>query len=504
MQSQGDIKRSRCVKAEFDNDFAATPIGGAVLVEKAMRALGVRRMIGEQLPERAPGVRFSTVEGVYALMAALVVGGRGLEAVECLRQDALACEVFGLAQGAPSSATVYRLMCDLSGLAERCESDWYKPAGRGLEALDMWGEARQRPKTRRMVPDAPEAADAENLAALGAFVAASARRCVKALPKNLLRLGEWYVAFGDATDLEVEGRCFDAAQTGREGAKILRWQTLMLGPLVVAERLMEGNRDEGRAMPELLERARPFVREIAGRARVLALLDAAYFEKQVIDPIAEAGWDFIVCANQQRGALTRLALEQPEWIWTAAGGDARRGWSESQVGCLNHLVEGWSEPTTIVMRRWREEGELDGVWHYSFLATRIDEKRLPAPLLKRAGGYASAIWMLYSTKQARENHYKTSLRDMGLHHPPSGRLGLDQAFYAIASAAANLAMTLRYGAVERAERGIELWRLRQRYFQIAGRLVRSGRTLLVRLSGVATDALRQTRWRTAFAAAGRL
>ncbi len=84
--------------------------------------------------------------------------------------------------------------------------------------------------------------------------------------------------FGDGTDLEVEGNCFDAARLGRKGQKIMRWLTLMVGPLLVAQELMEGNRDEGRSMPALLEGAGKTVREMVGRkGKVLGLFDAAYF-----------------------------------------------------------------------------------------------------------------------------------------------------------------------------------------------------------------------------------
>ncbi len=74
----------------------------------------------------------------------------------------------------------------------------------------------------------------------------------------------------------------------------------------------------------------------------------------------------------------------------------------------------------------------------------------------------------------------------------------------LASVAANLAAALRYGAVDKSERGIALWRLRERYLRIAAYLVRTGHTLVVRLSGLAVATERQTLWRTAFAAAGRL
>ena len=65
-------------------------------------------------------------------------------------------------------------------------------------------------------------------------------------------------------------------------------------------------------------------------------------------------------------------------------------------------------------------------------------------------------------------------------------------------------MVLRYRVLPGDERGMRLWRLRERYFQISGYLVRSGQTLTVRLSGVCVGALRQTLWRRSFATAGRL
>jgi hypothetical protein len=504
MKTQGDTKRPRSVKAEFDTDFAATPLAGTVLAEKTLRSLNVRRLIGEHLPARGELAGYSTVEGVYALMAALLLGGRGISAAECLREDGMAREIFGLEQGAPSAPTMYRILCDLAGLAERKQSEVYESGGPRLPALDMLGNERVVPATRRIVPDEPEAAAAPMQAHLREFLAAAARRCFKSLPAALSRLHGWWAMFGDGTDLEVEGNCFDAARVGRNGEKILRWMTLMLGPILVAEQLLPGNRDEGTAMPELLESAGESIREMVGTcAKILALLDAAFFEKQVIERLEKLKADFIICANQQRAVLERLAGEQPAFIWKETGPDSARAWAESQVGSFVHTPEGWSGPVTIVARRWRKEDELPGSpWHYAFVGTRIASGDIPAALRKH--GYCSAIWMLYGTKQGRENHYKTPLRDEGLHHPPSCRLGVNQAFYAVAAAASNIAMVLRYRVVEKSDRGIELWRLRERYFRIAGYLVRTGRTLTVRLSGVCVDALRQTVWRASFAEAGRL
>jgi hypothetical protein len=492
MKTQGDTKRPRSVKAEFDPNFAATALGGSVLAEKAMRSLGVRRTVAEHLPARSDAAQFSTVEGVYALMGAMLVGSRGIGATESLREDAMASEIFGLEKGAPSDSTNYRILCDIAGLPEREASDHYEPAGRRLPALDLLGQERRVPMTRRIVPEEPERAKPEFLTRQSAFLASNARGIYKVMPLKHVRLYHWRVVFGDGTDLEVEGICFDAARKGRDGRKALRWMTLSAGPVIVAQELVEGNHDEGRAMAELLDAGGPTIVEMTAKAPVLALLDGAFFEKQVIEPCEKLRWDFIVCANQQRNSLTRIAEEMPEALWSATGSDVARGWAES-----------WNARVTIVARRWREEGELPGIWHYAFLATRIEPADLPASLRKKHG-YCQAIWMLYGTKQGRENHYKTPLRDLGLHHPPSCRLGVNQSFYTIGAAASNIAMVLRYVVVEESERGIELWRLRERYMRIAGYLIRSAHTLTVRLSGVCVDALRQTLWQRAFAAAGRL
>jgi len=366
----------------------------------------------------------------------------------------------------------------------------------------MLGREKRQARKRRVVPAQPEAAEAEALERLAGFTGSVAKRCYGALKRNEIRLAHWHVSFGDATDVQVEGRCFDAARVGRDGQKALRWQTVTLGPVLVGQRLHEGNRDEGRSMPALLDDSQRVIAQcLRPKDRVLALYDAAYFEKLVVEKFEAFDWDFIVCANPQRAVLERMAAEQPEHIWTACGADARRGWIESQTGCFVHLPKDWKTPVTIVGRRWREEGDLPGVWHYSFLATRLEKGDLPGRLLKRHG-YAPTLWMLYGTKQGHENHYKTPLRDLGLHHPPSGRLGVNQAFYALAAAASNVAMVLRYRVVQGEERGIELWRLRQRYFQIAARVTRTARTVTVWLSGICVSALRQTLWRAAFAEAG--
>ena len=505
MARSGDTTRPRSVKAEFDPDFSATALGGAVLAERVMRRLGVRRLVERHLPARAEQAQYSSAEAAYALVAGLLLGGRGIAAAELLRQDPLAAEIFGLGAGVPEEATMYRALCDGAGLGQRLEAEAYENAGPRITRLDVLGRDKADPRLRRLVPVEPEAMDPLRREAMRDLERSVARRCYEALERKQTLLAGFHLLFGDATDLEVEGRCFDAARMGREGERILRWATVMLGPVMISQELLAGNTDEGRALPAVLRAAAQSVDELAGRpGRVLALLDSAYLEQAVLAVLLSLRWKFILGANQWRDILTRHAEEQPEVIWVRTGPDAARDWADSHVAVFSHRAHGWPQALTIVARRWRPSGELPGAaWHYSFLATNLEKSDLPAGLLQRHH-YGPAIWALYSTKQGREEQYKTALSDLGLHHPASGRMGVDQVLYGLGAVAFNVAMVMRHRVLTDEDARMRLWRMRDHYFRLAGYLVRTGRRLLVRLAGASVHARRQVLWDGAWARAGTL
>lgn len=500
---KGDITRPQSVKAEFDQNFYASSYGGCVLLEQVLRRLGVYHILKTTLPARSDSCEFKTEDWGYALIASALLGKHGISATEQLRVDEICCRIFGLSKGAPSQSTVYRCLCDLAGLDERTAKETYTERISEQLRLDIGGNERQAPRTRRIVPDEPEWAKKENQEAFWKFTAAIAKRCAKALKRSIITLYGWNVIFGDGTDLEVKGNCFDAARIGRKGEKILRLMVLALGPVLVSHDILPGNVDEGLWLPQLIERGKKTVREITGsRSKILALLDAAFFEKPVIEALKKNDWNFITCANQQRNHLEKLANSQPVNVWKEAGADSARGWRRSQVCVFTHTPMGWEEPVTIVCRRWEDEDELEGIWHYSFLSTNIEPHQMPQQLLKH--GYGKAIWMLYSTKQGRENHLKTPLIDLGLHHPPSCRLGVNQAYYTMVLAASNIAMVLRYRVMTKDNRGMQLWRIREFFFRIAGYIRSHARTLTVYLAGGNILLWMQNVWDSAFAEAGRL
>jgi hypothetical protein len=502
MTPQGDTKRPRSVKLEIDPHFCATAQAGGVLVEQTLRSLGLRKILTRHLPARSARAEFCAHDFAYAAIAALLLGGDGINVLEPLRADSELRKIFGLDQAA-SDATSYRILCELAGLPQRERAEAYESAGPTLDRMDLFGALKSPSATRRLVPQTPEAARPHKLRAVRRAERAVARKCLRTLRARLIRMHGWTVVFGDGSDLQVDGRCFDAARMGRDGEKILRWMTLRVGPVLVDQQLMAGNADEGRSLPGMLRRARPLLTEAgAARGRLLALLDAAYCEWPVVKALPK-NCDWIVCANQYRGMLARRAAEQPEAVWRQSGPDAARGWEESGACLMTHQFSGWAAPVTLAVRRWRETGELPGVWHYSFLASNLEPAALPKALAHQHGA-AGVLWLLYGTKQGRENHFKTPLRCLGLHHPPSGRLGVDQVYYALASMAANVAMVMRYEVAPAGEKGMTLERMRRCLFGVAGYVVQSGRRLVVRLAGAALDGLQQAQLLEAWTNARRL
>jgi len=480
---KGNLNRPQAVKAKFDQNFTASPYGGGALIERILRSLNLQRIIKRHLPKRSKEADYQTVDCVYPLIASLLLGGRGISAGESLRHSKTTMSIFGLKKGVPSPSTIYRTLCEMAGLSERPWDETYKKRGAMQLRFNLEGKERRVPTMRRIVPEEPEWGTLKSRTMLEDFTASVARRCAGALERFIMRMHGWYVLFGDGTDLEVKGESFDAARLSRDGEKILRLMSLMLGPITVSHDILPGNVDEGVWLPKLVKRSKQTVREIVGKkGKVLSLLDAAFFENNVVKELEKNKWAYIICANQKRGVLQSLALEQPKEIWEDTGGDEKRKWRCSQVCVFTHTPQDWDRPVTIVCRRWQKEEELAGCWHYSFLGTRIEPEDLDRETLRRYG-YAPLIWLLYSTKQGRENHFKTPLIDLGLHHPPSCRLGVNQVFYALAMAASNVAMVLRYRVMPKQMRGMHLFRIREIFIRIAGYIRKGGRILTVYLAG---------------------
>jgi hypothetical protein len=501
MAKKGDNKRYRSVKAEFDTTQKITSNAGAIMIERVLRRLELSRVIRKYLPKRPETCEFSTFDVAYPFIAGLMVGGRGMVAAESLRHNKLDSKIFCLENSLPSEGTAHNAFADIAGLERRKFDEVYAPSGHAHPSLDLFGEIRQSPAHRRTVPEQPESAP--NREALNRFTSAVAGRCVKTLDHVQLKTHNFTVLFGDATQLEVEGRCFDAARIDHNGAKSLQWATLMLGPIIVSQSLGEGSMFEAARLEGLIDDGLEVVRDVEGRGEVLGLYDSAYYHERVLSRHEALGWKYIMCANLHRKRLENIVRPLDNALWQDLGPDERRGWVESGIYVFRHRPGGWAHGSNMIALRYREDGDVPGVYHYSFFATNLEPEDLPKSCVRQFG-YAQYVRMLYSTKQGHEVYYKTALEDFKLHNPPSGRLGINEVFYALAVAAVNVAMVIRYRVLKGDDRGMRFWRFRERYVRLAGRLKASASTLRVVLFGAGIEPAFQTLWLSAFADAARL
>jgi len=499
MAKIGDPRAARSIKADFDTAFSAFSHGGAVLIERVMRRMRIRGKLAEFLPSRNRSGGYAGSVSAYAAVAGMLCGGRGFQSAELLRACPDLAEVFGLLDSVPEEATQYRISCDLAGLQQRTKEEHYEKVEETTCQIDMYGNEKKQPETRRIVPGEPEEMSAGRKEAFVDLLASTALAAIGMQPNYISGVFGFLAIHGDATDLEVEGNCFDAGRVNHEGNKSLRWATVKLGPVTVAEEVLPGASDEGTRAPDLLKRAsEKVVSKIQTKRKALALFDAAYCENAVLQRLEELDWKYIICANQMRVPMTVAAGNLPAWQWKTDRTTKKAEWAESELAVFSYCADTWDKPETVIARRWREKGELKGVWHYSFLVTDLSPEDLPKRRVKKYG-FEQTIWMMYGTKQGHENYYKRTLSDLGLHNPPSGRLGATQVHYTLGSVAANIQAVISYRVVPKKDRGIRMRRFLREYVVLTGQLIRrSGGVLFVRLAGAGLAENHRARWLKAF------
>jgi hypothetical protein len=495
MARKRDTKRPRSVKAEIDDQFGATSHAGAILYEKLIRGLGLRKTLAKYLPERV-GV-YTSADVAEQMICGLLLGDKGFQATRSLRANEDLAKIFGYSQ-VVDDATVYRFACELAGLEQRNFDEVYVAASPGPVALDIFGREKSGAKHRRVVPEEPERMTKECFARMSQALREHAVRCGHRLPQADTRLMGFRVGHADGTDLEVRGSCFDGAARDHKGNQSLRMLTFSNGPLYLAVSLEPGASDEGGNIGPVLGEAKKGLDILYPHELILALMDAAYAERDVINRLQKWGWKYIVCANQYREALRNMCEQFPEGDYQELNPDPKRGWSRQQVCVFRHQPEGWTEVQRVMVRRWQKDDEL-GIWHYSFLYTNLAVEDLPKKKVAEHG-YAQLIWMLYSTKQGHEVTYKTLLTDLGMHHPVSGRMGATLSLIFLAAMAVNTHAVMSRRVVDESDRGIRLCRFVRDYVLIAGKVVmEAGNTLKVRLAGATMTELAKKLWLHAYA-----
>jgi hypothetical protein len=419
-------------------DPRATAKAGLALAQTLARRTRLAGDIERHLPARRDPTQGFTVPAVLTALAhGLLSGGRGFSATEPLRGDGPLLSLLGLNR-APSAETVEEVIKYLA------------KAEAPMEEL----------------------------------LCRQARRLIERSPRPALmadKHNDFVAVWGDGSLLEVQGRGFDAIKT-IGGARGQMAAGCFVGPYAAGLTVAGEGRGEQTVVRESIAAAvGQVLRPCKLLGQTLFLLDSLYGDGPTLDELESYKGAHYVVGAQKLTAAEKVMTNLPEVCWRDTGADKRRGWAASGVTTAWLQCEEWDKKRAMVCRRWRNEGEL--FWNYAAVLTDLTavEPRIAKRMRGGGAGFEETVWGLYGRKQAMENQWKELLNDLGLHHPPCAKAAVNAVFYAAAALAYNLAVGVRLIGLEGEDRRMRLWRLRRDVFDMAGRTMRHGRTVTVRL-----------------------
>lgn len=315
--------------------------------------------------------------------------------------------ILGFASGATSLADMERLgqdrvLVELVGLAK----------GADQSTLGEWLRA-QSPKSVEAV-----------MSINRDFVAEVFQQ---AKPGRVLEAGRPTVFFDD-TEIEVEGKQFEAARINYEGNRALSFQTIWVGPFV-GDAILDGAADPSRHVGELLAANRRLWEEKQAHFYADSASSAAKY-LQAIDENGFGSWS--VSYNKWVEKLEKLAAGLPETQWSMdpvneAGLQAGYAWVKHMPG------EAQRSYTFAVVRR-KAAGEM--FWRYGFVVSADVRPEGQNPSAK-------SVMKRHQLKGASEQGFSHLLSDLDLHHPPCEKWVANQMFYALGVLAYNLMIAFR-------------------------------------------------------------
>ncbi len=373
-------KRKSKLHLQLTNSDQASAHGGQVLVDSLCRRFNLWEHLQAEPsldPRKRTSSGFSPAANVAQILFTLTSGGASFADAERLGQDKVLMELVGLQKGA-----------DQTTLAE-------------------WARAQS--------PESVQALHRIN----AAFVDWSSQ---KVKPARWLHAGQIEVFFDD-TEIEVQGKQFEAARFNYEGNRALSWQTLWYGPWLL-DGILDGAGDVSQHLPILLQEHQP---RWEGKPNYF-YADSGSSAGKYLNRIETAGFNrWSVSYNKWTDVLDRLAAELPESQWSPK---APADQPQEQYAWVKHQPGECQKAQTFATVRWKKDGDL--MWRYAYAVCQAGQKNSPQAVFER-----------HRLKGAKEQGFSEVLSGLDLHHPPCSDLVANQAFYAIAMLAYNVLISLK-------------------------------------------------------------
>lgn len=306
--------------------------------------------------------------------------------------------------------------------------------------------------------------DDSSVAALHGVARKLGRALVGEVVKHELKTKGYVPLFIDGTGIEVSGSYCEGVGKGYDERPQLWLHNAFIGGLWVSHRLNPGGCGVSAGTREQVENdVAPL---LEGVSNVWARLDNAYYSRECVEPVAALGWDYSASVTHgvYKKPLREEASDLPAEAWEKIS-------STEEAAVIRHHPRGWSrEQSYVVVRTW-----WDG-------AQRLAMPRDSFILVSRTNLPLSDIVARHRGKCGQENAMKGPLIDLDLHHPPCLRLDANRAFYAAGQMAQMLLVAAQYKLLPEAARAHGIRMVIRDLVRVAGKLVRTGRGLVMKFS----------------------
>lgn len=417
-------------------DESLTAHGGLALFGEYLRAMGVAGLIGHELPRPGSAAGYEPSAHVLPLVLTLAGGGRTLEDLRVLRNDEGLRALLQLEDMPSSDAT----------------GDWLRRMGaQGLGS----GEC-----------------EINGLAGMG--------RVNRSVFRRLLRQDDRasYTLDIDATQIVAEKREAHYTYKGEKGYMPMVGHIAELGAVAGYE-FREGNAAPAARNLEFMqacERNMPKEKKIAA-----VRADSAAYQAAVFNWCETAGKVFAIGSDQDAAVKAAIAaIAEGDWK------TFRDGEIAETVHCMNKTNKAFR---LIVMRRPRDQDlfEEKSPWRYHAIASNRENED------------AQATMQWYSKRgDASENRIKDLKIGFGMESMPCGTFQANAAFFSIGVLAYNLYLGFRGAALGQDWARSQIQTVRWRLFQTAGKIVRHGRQVFLKINAAMLDVFTAIRERCAW------
>ncbi|OAG28131.1 hypothetical protein TH606_03040 [Thermodesulfatator autotrophicus] len=272
----------------------------------------------------------------------------------------------------------------------------------------------------------------------------------------------WLPVFVDGTAIEVYGRYFEEAKALYNGQKGFWLHGAFVGNLWVKQRLYPGDVHPSEGFGELIEGV---IKLLPEGEKGYFLMDAAYYNKEVVALLKEAGQDYSISVTHgvHKRPLLELARSLPEEAWEKITDDGRE-----EAAFIYYQPTGWPEEETYVVVRQKRDGK-QGRLFPSYVFILVSNEALGLKELVRR----------HRQKQGQENPLKGPLRDLGLHHPPCQSFVANRAYYTLGQIVHLLLVGMQYRLLPEEARKSRAGRIIKHFLRVAAKVVRHARRLKV-------------------------